>query len=199
MNVVRPLRVAVLAAIALASVPAAAQLPGPNMSYLMAKGGATFPTAKPDLPTTTGTVRADLNNRPVWEGAVGYWSGFFGGQLSAGYQKFTSGPADVRGIPVTAMLQLRLPLEFVVPYVEGGLGAYFAQFQPAVSLADVKRDAVTLQSVVGGGLDFVFGPLILGAEYRYQWVKPKFKIAGTEDVPFDLSSSIVTLDVGIGF
>jgi len=184
----------------LASTPAHAQQDG-RSAYIVVKGGPYFPTA-------TNAVDAIGQVQLKWPtayaidlGLGGYW-GIFGLQLSGGYRTTGSQDLDVHTWPLILLARARLPLGFFAPYVEGGGGVAIstATFDKVVNGASSStKTALELQG--GGGVDFYLGPLIVGAELKYLWLKPSFNVTTTTAQNFtqELNMSGITVQAYIGY
>jgi hypothetical protein len=188
-----------LAAALLLAVPAATRAE----TYLALKGGVWAPTAKDGFAAASNVVSGQFPTSGDVELAYGATLGIIGAQISAGYmwssQTLTStggtGTVKASGIPFSAVGQLRLPIFFIQPYLAAGIGGF-------VNFGSASGDGVTLSAtkvsfmVIGGaGVDFILGPILLGAEARYNYITEQTFDWGT----MKLSGVTVTANVGYVF
>ena len=136
-------------------------------SYVVLKGGGYFPTS------------SDLRDQDAKTGAIGevgfgyYLLPILSLEVAGGYfgtkgdmqntnieRKFSIYPLELTG-------KLGLPILFLEPYVEAGVGAYY-----------VKANAQSQEETswrggyfAGAGINFSVGPIILGLEGRYLVLK----------------------------
>jgi hypothetical protein len=169
-------------------------------TYLALKGGVWAPTASNGFSAAGDVV---VNGKFPTSGdielAYGATLGIIGAQVSAGYM-WTSQVLDgvtvkANGIPLTAVGQLRLPIFFIQPYLEAGIGV-FTNFGSAsgggVTLSATK---FSFMVVGGAGVDFLLGPILLGAEARYNYITDQTFDWGT----MKLSGVTITANVGYVF
>jgi hypothetical protein len=180
-----PLRRVVLATFAvLALAPAVASAEeSERNAYLVFKAGPYFPTASNAVDAIGGITFTWPTSYTI-EGGVGAYWGLFGLQLSAGYITTGEGQADVHAVPILVLARLRLPLGFIAPYVEGGAGVSIATstFSNLAQGASVSSTEAAFEAVGGAGVDFYFGPLLVGAELKYIWLDPSFDFSGVNNV-----------------
>jgi hypothetical protein len=87
--------------------------------------------------------------------------------------------------------QLRLPIFFIQPYLELGIGG-LANFASFGALSETK---FSFLAIGGAGVDFILGPVLLGAEARYMYVSEQTFNWGS----MKLSGVIITANVGYVF
>ncbi len=189
--------VAALAAIVLAA-PSASRA---GDTYIALKGGVWAPTASDGISTVVETVQ---NPRLPASGdielAYGATLGIIGAQIAAGYMWSSATPdtgvtVKTNAIPFYALGQLRLPIFFIQPYLEVGIGG-FCNFGSA-SAGGITSNAtkVSFLAIGGAGVDFLLGPILLGAEARYMYITQQTFDWGT----LKPSGVNVTLNVGYVF
>lgn len=189
MSSLRRLTLAALAALAVA-VPTASRAD----TYIELKGGVYVPTAGEAISSIGGLVNSGtMPTGGDIELALGWKAGILGLQLSAGYLWSSNDTLQSSGIPFTGVVQLRFPILFVQPYLEAGIGG-FVNTAKAKGL-DVSETKVSFAAVGGGGVDLVFGPLLVGAEARYLYVSPTDFSFGT----LKASGVLVTANLGYIF
>jgi hypothetical protein len=196
----RSLAVAAVAALALLAAPSSAHA---GETYLALKGGVWAPTAKDGISAVGGTVTGQFPTSGDIELAYGATLGIIGAQISAGYmwssqdvtvQGFT-GTAKVSAIPFSAVGQLRLPIFFIQPYLEAGIGG-FANFASTTDPdGTTSTTKVSFMAIGGAGVDFFLGPILLGAEARYNYITDQAFDWGT----MKLSGVTITANVGYVF
>jgi len=205
---VNPLR-SVLAGLVAAAVLAAPSLASAGETYVVLKGGVWAPTASAGFTAAGSLPGSVVSGKFPTSGdielAYGAALGIIGAQISAGYmwtsQSLTEpvtgevGTAKVNGIPITAVGQLRLPIFFIQPYLEAGIGG-FVNFASASS-PNFNQSAtkVSFMVVGGAGVDFFLGPILLGAEARYNYITDQTFDWGT----MKLSGVTITANVGYIF
>ncbi len=200
MRSVRRSIVAVLAVASLA-LPAAASAAD---TYLALKGGVWAPTASDGISSINGAFSSSkFPTSGDVELAYGATLGIIGAQISAGYMwssqtvtaGSTTGTAKVSAIPFSVVGQLRLPIFFIQPYLEAGIGG-FANFastsEPGGTTSATK---VSFMVIGGAGVDFILGPILLGAEARYNYITDQTFDWGT----MKLSGVTITANVGYVF
>jgi len=137
----------------------------------------------PYFPTETNALTAIGNSVNKWptkyevDGAIGAYWGLFGLQLSAGYLTTGTSDVDFKTWPVLAIARVRLPLGFVAPYGEGGAGVGIS----SVSGLGASSTKAGFAGIVGAGVDFYIGQLLLGAEFKYLWLDPGFSSTTASD------------------
>jgi hypothetical protein len=167
------LRRALLAAavVVLVAVPSASRAD----QYLALKGGVWVPTAS-DAYGAIGAAGGSISSGRLpasgdVELAYGATLGIVGFQLAAGYMwSSTTDTATLQtvkanAVPFYGLLQLRLPIFFIQPYIEAGVGG-LANFASSGSDSGTK---VSFLAIGGLGIDFMLGPILLGAEARYMY------------------------------
>jgi len=168
--------------------------------YLMLKGGVFAPTASQSV-----NQIGNLGTFPTsgdFDLALGTMFGLLGLQLDAGYLWTSSSGVKVSGYPVSAVLQLRFPILFVVPYIEAGLGVFIAtaSFSDGSSGSSSKA---AFMAPLGGGVDLLLGPLIVGAEARYLYISPtdyNFSNSfGSNTASLHMAGVAVTGNIGFRF
>ena len=167
-------------------------------SYLAVKGGGYFPTAS-NVVEAFGSVSGTSGTLPTggdFEAAFGTAWGILGAQFAAGYMFTSNSALGMTGVPITGVLQLRLPLAFVVPYIEAGAGVFvITAKREATSQTDTN---VSFLVPVGGGVDFLLGRVLLGVEARYLFSgKQTYNWANLP--PKELNMSGVTLTANLGY
>ncbi len=170
-NAFRPV-LAGLAAALLLAVPTATRAE----TYLALKGGVWAPTASDGWSSISSSVSSvKLPVSGDVELAYGATLGIIGAQIAAGYMwNSVTNSAGVttktNGLPFYALGQLRLPIFFIQPYLELGIGGFvnFASSQAAGGSASATK--VSFLALGGGGVDFILGPILLGAEARYLYI-----------------------------
>ena len=167
--------------------------------YLVLKGGAYFPTVSGAVDAITGLDLVSLKTSYTFELGFGVDFGALGLQVSGGYLHTGNDVSSINGWPLVALLRLRLPIFFIVPYLEGGVGAFITSASFTISGAQVTSNTVIdFEGIIGGGVDFLLGPFILGAEARYLWVSPTFTIP-QGNVPMKLDGVTLTANLGYRF
>ncbi|MCX5732449.1 MAG: outer membrane beta-barrel protein [Deltaproteobacteria bacterium] len=197
MRLVRLSLLAALASLAILAVPAAARAD----SYVALKGGVWAPTAQDGVSSisgafTTGKLPASGNV----ELALGATMGIIGAQIAGGYM-WSSTPAanggtvSANAVPLYVLGQLRLPIFFIQPYLELGIGglANFASAQ--ISGVSVTGTKFSFLAIGGAGVDFILGPILLGAEARYMYASEQTFDWGS----MKLSGVNVTVNLGYVF
>ena len=166
--------------------------------YLALKGGGYFPTAS-NVVEAFGSFSGTSGTLPTggdFELAFGSAWGILGAQFAAGYMFTSNSALGMTGVPITGVLQLRLPLVFVVPYIEAGAGVFvITAKREATSQTDTN---VSFLVPVGGGVDFLLGRVLLGVEARYLFSgKQTYNWANLP--PKELNMSGVTLTANLGY
>jgi hypothetical protein len=195
----RSVRRSILAVLAAAFLAAPAAVHAGD-TYLALKGGVWAPTASNGFSAASDVITTGkFPTSGDIELAYGATLGIIGAQVSAGYM-WTSQVIDgvtvkANGIPLTAVGQLRLPIFFIQPYLEAGIGV-FTNFGSAsgggVTLSATK---FSFMVVGGAGVDFFLGPILLGAEARYNYMTDQAFDWGT----MKLSGVTITANVGYVF
>jgi hypothetical protein len=169
MVTVRRSLLAALAALVVA-LPAASRAE----TYLALKGGVWVPTASDGFNQIAGAVNGKFPPSGDVELAYGATLGIIGAQIAGGYmwssQDVGGGTVTANAVPLYVLGQLRLPIFFIQPYLELGIGG-LANFASAsgggISLSATKYSFL---AIGGAGVDFMLGPILLGAEARYMYV-----------------------------
>jgi hypothetical protein len=200
MNSARRILLAAIASAALLAVPTASNA---GDTYLALKGGVWVPTASDGSSAISGSIDAIQSGKYPASGdvelAYGATMGIIGAQIATGYM-WTSTTVNgittkANAVPLYAVGQLRLPIFFIQPYLELGIGglANFANYETGgVNLSATKFSFL----VVGGvGVDFFLGPILLGAEARYMYVTEQTFDWGS----MKLSGVNITANVGYVF
>jgi hypothetical protein len=172
---------------ALAGIAAALLLAVPTTSraetYLALKGGVWVPTASEGWSAVTAAGSSIASGKLPTSGdielAYGATLGIIGAQIGAGYMWSTATDASgaevkTNGVPFYAVGQLRLPIFFIQPYLEAGIGGFmnFASASTPAAGGSVSQSATKVSFMVigGAGVDFLLGPILLGAEARYMYI-----------------------------
>jgi hypothetical protein len=196
---IRSLAVAALLAVAAATLPANAAADERN-AYVALKGGAFFPTATSDVVVSGLPAIGSLKTGPAFELAIGANWVLLGAQLSVGWYHSGNANIEVNAFPITGIFQLRIPIVFVVPYAEAGVGAWITSAKNIP--ANKSSTIVAFETLAGLGVDFYLGPLLLGAEAKYIWVKPTYSwnlSSVRTSVTLQENGVVVTLNLGYRF
>jgi hypothetical protein len=180
------------AALAVLAAPASAHAAN---TYLALKGGVWAPTAQDGISGITGIASGRLPASGDVELAYGATMGIIGAQIAGGYMWSDLNGVKANAVPLYVLGQLRLPIFFIQPYLELGIGglANFASAQVAgVSVSGTKFSFV---AIGGAGVDFILGPILLGAEARYMYVSEQTFDWGS----MKLSGVNVTVNLGYVF
>jgi len=195
---------------ALAGLVAALLLAVPTSSraetYLALKGGVWVPTASEGWSAINAAGSSIASGKIPASGdielAYGATLGIIGAQIGAGYMWSTAtdpsgATVKTNGMPFYAVGQLRLPIFFIQPYLEAGIGGFvnFASATTPVPGGSVSSSATKLSFMVigGAGVDFLLGPILLGAEARYLYITEQTFDWGT------LKPSGVTITANVGY
>jgi hypothetical protein len=199
MSTVRRSILGLAAAVAVVAAPASTHA---AETYLALKGGVWAPTAQDGISSisgafTTGKLPASGNV----ELAYGATMSIIGAQISGGYMwssvtdATTGVTTNANAVPLYVLGQLRLPIFFIQPYLEVGVGG-LANFASAsgggISLSATK---FSFLAIGGAGVDFILGPILLGAEARYMYVTEQTFTWGA----MKLSGVNITANVGYVF
>ncbi len=196
MTTIRRSILALAAALAVVAAPASTHA---AETYLALKGGVWVPTASDGYGAIEGVVSGKFPTSGNIELAYGATMGIIGAQIAGGYmwssQDVDGGTVKANAVPLYVLGQLRLPIFFIQPYLELGIGG-LANFASAsgggISLSATKYSFL----VVGGaGVDFILGPILLGAEARYMYVTEQTFDWGA----MKLSGVNITANVGYVF
>jgi outer membrane protein W len=180
-----------LALMTVTLVPSTAAAQGEHNSYIVVKGGPYFPTETNAI-TAAGNLTLEWPSKYAIDLGLGAYWGFFGLQLSAGYMTTGtttttgsngSGQLNVYAAPILLLARLRVPLSIIGPYLQGGAGvaistASFDKLFPGAT----SSTRLDFEAVGGGGCDVYLGPLLLGAEVKYLWLKPNYTVTGASSV-----------------
>ena len=167
-------------------------------TYLALKGGVWAPTASDGF-STIGEV-VNTGKFPASgdvELAYGATMGIIGAQIAGGYMWSSTTDATTgittkaNAVPLYVLGQLRLPIFFIQPYLELGIGG-LANFASVGGLSATK---FSFLAIGGAGVDFILGPVLLGAEARYMYVSEQTFTWGS----MKLSGVIITANVGYVF
>jgi hypothetical protein len=194
-SVRRSLLAAAVAAAAVLTAPASTHAAD---TYVALKGGVWAPTASDGFSSISETV--NTGRFPVSgdvELAYGATMGIIGAQIAGGYMwssttdSTTGVTTKASTVPLYVLGQLRLPIFFIQPYLEIGVGG-LANFASFGALSDTK---FSFLAIGGAGVDFILGPVLLGAEARYMYVSEQTFSWGS----MRLSGVIITANVGYVF
>jgi opacity protein-like surface antigen len=159
-----------------APAPTAATPPPPaksepeRSSYVVLKGGY--------FGSTGDFQGSSLSGNGTFEAAIGYGR-VFGLELASGYMKATASGLKVETIPLLLSLRFALPIAFLAPFAEAGAGACYNK----ATIGGTSDSGWTAEWHAGAGLDFLLGPLLLGAEARYMGFSQSFSnLGGTVDL-----------------
>jgi hypothetical protein len=183
---------AALAALVVVAAPASAHA---GDTYLALKGGVWVPTASDGYSAISGVVNGKFPASGDVELAYGATLGIIGAQIAGGYMWSDSNGVKANAVPLYVLGQLRLPIFFIQPYLELGIGglANFASAQ--VSGGTLTGTKFSFLAIGGAGVDFILGPILLGAEARYMYVSEQTFDWGA----MKLSGVIITANVGYVF
>jgi hypothetical protein len=192
-------RRSILAAVAALVVVAAPASTHAAETYLALKGGVWVPTASDGYGAIEGVVNGKFPPSGDIELAYGATMGIIGAQIAGGYmwstQDVDGGTVKANAVPLYVLGQLRLPIFFIQPYLELGIGG-LANFASAsgggISLSATKYSFL---AIGGAGIDFILGPILLGAEARYMYVTEQTFDWGS----MKLSGVNITANVGYVF
>jgi hypothetical protein len=189
-----------LVALAIVAVPASAHA---GDTYLALKGGVWVPTASDGFGAIDSAGAAIASGKFPASGdvelAYGATMGIIGAQIAGGYmwssQVVDGATVNANAVPLYVVGQLRLPIFFIQPYLEIGIGG-LANFASAsgggISLSATKYSFL---AIGGAGVDFFLGPILLGAEARYMYVSEQTFDWGA----MKLSGVNITANVGYVF
>jgi hypothetical protein len=194
-------RRSILAAVAALAVVAAPASTHAAETYLALKGGVWAPTALDGVSSINGAfTTGKLPASGDVELAYGATLGIIGAQIAGGYMwssttGTTGGTVSANAVPLYVLGQLRLPIFFIQPYLEIGIGGLANFASASVSGASLSGTKFSFLAIGGAGIDFILGPILLGAEARYMYVSEQTFDWGT----MKLSGVNVTLNVGYVF
>jgi hypothetical protein len=191
----------------LAAALAVVAAPAPTHAaetYLALKGGVWVPTASDGYGAINAAGAAVASGKFPASGdvelAYGATMGIIGAQIAGGYMwssaSTTGGSVNANAVPLYVLGQLRLPIFFIQPYLEIGIGglANFAS-APAVGGGTQSATKFSFLAIGGAGVDFILGPVLLGAEARYMYVSEQTFTWGA----MKLSGVNITANVGYVF
>jgi hypothetical protein len=184
-------RRSLLAALAAATVIAAPASTHAADTYVALKGGVWAPTAQDGISGITGVASGQLPASGNVELAFGATMGIIGAQISGGYMWSDLNGVKANAVPLYVLGQLRLPIFFIQPYLELGIGG-LANFASFGTLSETK---FSFLAIGGAGVDFILGPILLGAEARYMYVSEQTFAWGS----MRLSGVNVTVNLGYIF
>ena len=187
MRLVRRSLLAALAAAAVLAVPAMSRAD----SYVALKGGVWAPTAQDGISGITGIANGKFPASGDVELAFGATMGIIGAQIAGGYMWSEANGVKANAVPLYVLGQLRLPIFFIQPYLELGIGG-LANFASFGALSETK---FSFLAIGGAGVDFILGPILLGAEARYMYVSEQTFAWGS----MKLSGVNVTVNLGYIF
>jgi len=188
MATVRRSTLAALAATAVLAAPASTHAAD---TYVALKGGVWAPTAQDGISGISGITNGKFPTSGAVELAYGATMGIIGAQIAGGYMWSDANGVKANAVPLYVLGQLRLPIFFIQPYLEIGIGG-LANFASFGALSDTKLSFV---AIGGAGVDFILGPVLLGAEARYMYVSEQTFSWGS----LKLSGVIITANVGYVF
>ena len=200
----RSVRSSVLAVLTAAFLAAPAAVHAGD-TYLALKGGVWVPTAADGWAEISSAGQQLSNGKFPASGdvelAYGAKLGIIGAQIAAGYMwstytdPATGGKIATNAVPFYAVGQLRLPIFFIQPYLEAGIGG-LANFANVSGINGSLSATKWSFLVIGGaGVDFILGPILLGAEARYMYATPQTFDWGQ----LKLSGVTITANVGYVF
>jgi hypothetical protein len=190
----RPTLLAGLVTLAVLAAPSASR----GDTYLELKGGGYFPTAGDAAAALGNITTTSLATGGDVELALGWKWGLIGAQISAGYLWSSNPDLLASGIPFTGVIQLRLPIFFIQPYLELGVGGYVNTVK--LSSTNVSETKVSFVAVGGAGVDFILGSILLGVEGRYLYISPQDFTLGLPDTSqLKMSGVIATANIGYIF
>jgi hypothetical protein len=197
MHASRRTLLAALAVAAVLAVPTASRAD----SYLALKGGVWVPTASDGYSAISGSIDSIGSGKFPASGdvelAFGATMGIIGAQIATGYMwssSTTNGTTvKANAVPLYVLGQLRLPIFFIQPYLELGIGG-LANFASAQDLnATLSSTKFSFLAIGGAGVDFILGPILLGAEARYMYATPQSFSWG------DMRLSGVNITANVGY
>jgi len=195
-------RRSLLAALAIAAVLAFPAMSRAD-SYVALKGGVWVPTASDGFGAINDAGAAIAGGKFPASGdvelAYGATLGIIGAQIAGGYmwssQVVDGTTVNANAVPLYVLGQLRLPIFFIQPYLELGIGG-LANFASAkISGVSVTGTKFSFLAIGGAGVDFILGPILLGAEARYMYVSEQTFAWGS----MRLSGVNITANVGYVF
>jgi hypothetical protein len=169
-------------------------------TYLALKGGVWAPTASDGISGIAGIASGRLPASGDVELAYGATMGIIGAQIAGGYMWSSTTAANgvttsVNAVPLYVLGQLRLPIFFIQPYLSIGVGGLANFANSSVSGIAVSGTKFSFLAIGGAGIDFILGPILLGAEARYMYASEQTFDWGS----MKLSGVNVTVNVGYVF
>jgi hypothetical protein len=197
MKAIRRVALVALAAVAVLAVPTASSA---GDTYLALKGGVWVPTATDGYNQIAGITEGKFPTSGDVELAFGATMGIIGAQIATGYMwssttTSTGGTVKANAVPLYVLGQLRLPIFFIQPYLELGIGGLANFADSSVSGITVSGTKFSFMAIGGAGVDFILGPILLGAEARYNYVTEQTFDWGS----MKLSGVNITANVGYVF
>ena len=198
---VRSLLAGVTVALAVLAVPAATHA---AETYLALKGGVWVPTASDGYAAINAAGASISSGKFPASGdvelAYGATMGIIGAQIAGGYMWTSSTDAsgntvDANAVPLYVLGQLRLPIFFIQPYLEIGIGGLANFANATIGTAGFSGTKFSFLAIGGAGVDFILGPILLGAEARYMYVSEQTFDWGA----MKLSGVNITANVGYVF
>ena len=197
MATVRRSLLAALAALAVVAVPASTHAAD---TYLALKGGVWVPTASDGYAAVADVASGKFPASGDVELAYGATMGIIGAQIAGGYMWSSTTAVDgttvkANTVPLYVLGQLRLPIFFIQPYLELGIGG-LANFANVSNVGEsLSATKFSFLAIGGAGIDFILGPILLGAEARYMYVTEQTFDWGA----MKLSGVNITANVGYVF
>jgi opacity protein-like surface antigen len=186
-------------AVALTGITPSVSLAEYPSNYVVLKGGIYSPSKNFNL----NNINVDKKTGFDGEIAVGhYFLPVFATELGAGYFESKGSSAALPGetklkvVPVTLTAKGLLPMGWIEPYGEFGIGAYIAKLDVSGSLGNFNSSSKAVFGLhAGAGVNFnITQEVFLGVEGRYLWAKPSW---GGTDIKLD--GFTVTADLGFRF
>jgi hypothetical protein len=176
-------------------------------TYLALKGGVWVPTATDGFNAAADALNGKFPASGNVELAYGATMGIIGAQIAGGYmwstQTITDGTnsatVKANAVPLYVLGQLRLPIFFIQPYLELGIGGLANFASASGGGADFSSTKFSFLVIGGAGVDFILGPILLGAEARYMYVTPQNLDWGGGVQTMKLSGVNMTVNVGYVF
>jgi len=193
---VRSLLAGVTVALAVLAVPASTHAAD---TYLALKGGVWVPTASDGYAAINGIASGKFPTSGDVELAYGATMGIIGAQIAGGYmwssQVVDGATVNANAVPLYVVGQLRLPIFFIQPYLEIGIGGLANFANATIGTAGFSGTKFSFLAIGGAGVDFILGPILLGAEARYMYVSEQTFDWGA----MKLSGVNITANVGYVF
>jgi hypothetical protein len=149
------------------TAPPPSEKPKPEYSsYVALKGGYFGPS---------GSFQgSSFSGNGTFEAAIEYGR-VFGLELASGYMKTTASGLKVETVPLLLSLRFALPIAFVAPFASAGAGACYNK----ATIGGTSDSGWAAEWHAGLGVDFLFGPLLFGAEARYMGFSHSFSNLGS--------------------